>query len=299
MIAALFRTGQACSASGFEKRQLEHFMKTKTTYLTMLAIWFSVLLVQADGLTNNSTNSVKRVGSYSMMRGTNGGWVFANPSEFWNGIWKEDTNGWRVQLRIFAQTNLTFVQGQAYPVSTNLILRVQWGSIVKNSGNGYYLPPNGKFAKLELRDANGNVIPPNPDAGTNLLFRNLKGEGFISFPDLKSVPPAYETNLPPWADPSSGSLMANFPKIISANVYPHSEFGYIVGEIPGSESVTNFPPLGINALKLDEAYSVTNEGDYKLTVQPVLYKKRIETNILDRVDLPSVTTKVHLLPNTK
>jgi hypothetical protein len=71
----------------------------------------------------------------------------------------------------------------------------------------------------------------------------------------------------------------------------------MLGEIPGVESVTNFPPLGINALKLDEVYSITNEGDYTLTVQPVLYKKRIETNLLDRVDLPSVSTKIHLMPS--
>jgi hypothetical protein len=71
----------------------------------------------------------------------------------------------------------------------------------------------------------------------------------------------------------------------------------MVGEIGAA---TNMPPFYVGLLKLDEIYSVTNEGDYTLTVQPVLYK-RSNTNqaTLNRVDLPSVTTKVHLVPNVK
>jgi hypothetical protein len=88
--------------------------------------------------------------------------------------------------------------------------------------------------------------------------------------------------------------VAIFPKTISTNVYPYF-YNNMLGEISGS--ATNFPPVGINALKLEEVYSVTNEGDYTLTVQPVLYKKRVETNLLDRVDLPTVSTKIHLMPS--
>lgn len=64
--------------------------------------------------------------------------------------------------------------------------------------------------------------------------------------------------------------------------------------------VTNWPPPYLGFFKLDEIYSVMNEGDYTLTVQPVLYKRRARNSeFLDRVDLPCVTTQVHLVPNEK
>jgi hypothetical protein len=255
----------------------------------MLVAGLSGYIVYADGFTNNSTNQIKKIGDYTMMRGTNGYYIYVNPSEFWNGVWKEDTNGWRTQLRIYTETNYWVPQERVmYPVSTNLMLRVEWGSTVKNSGGGYYLTPNGKFTQFQLLDAKGNVIPPNSNAGTNLLG------SASSYYDQKLI---YRTDLPAWASPSSGSLVANFPMLISTNLYPHLLDGDMAGK---TWSSTNLPPLQyISLLKLDEIYSVTNEGDYTLTVQPVLYKKRIETNLLDRVDLPSVTTKVHLVRNVK
>lgn len=281
-------------------------MRTKQIFLIMLAIGLTCCLVFADGFTNDSTNPVvRKIGDYSMMRGTNGHYTFVNPSEFWNGVWKENSNGWRTQLRVYIQTNLMYIQGVAHPLSTNLMLRVEWGSAVKNSGGGYYMTPNGKFARFELLDAKGNVIPPNPNAGTNFLERTLKSKiGLISFPDISiSRKLTYETNLPAWVSPVSESLVADFPKTISTNVYPHIECtGFansgIVGEIG---SVTNRPPDYVGFLKLDEIYSVTNKGDYTLTVQPVLYKRynHADPAILDRVDLPSVTTKIQLLPSAK
>lgn len=279
-------------------------MQTKQIALITLAIGLNCCPNYAGGLTNNSTNQIKKIGDYSMMQGTNGHYIYVNPGEFWNGVWKQDTNGWKVQLRIYPETNSTFVQGHVYPVSTNLMLRVEWGSLVRNSGRGYFMAPNGKFAKFQLLDAKGNVVPPNPNAGTNLLGRVLKGRGFISFPDIHCRL-VYETNLPVWVSPASGSLVANFPKTISTNVYPHlvcvGTAGVIDDGIAGETgSVTNRPPFYIGLLKLDEIYSVTNEGDYTLTVQPVLYKRQFpNSEFLDRVDLPCVTTKVHLVPNVK
>jgi len=274
-------------------------MQTKKKLLMILVVGLSHCLTHADGLTNNSTNRIKKIGDYSMMRGTNGYYIFVNPSEFWNGIWKEDTNGWRVQLRVYPETNLKFVQGHVYPVSTNLLLRVEWGSAIKNSwgsiekpsGEQYYRTPNGKFAQFELRDAKGNVISPNPNAGTNLLEWLIYSDSMRAGRKL-----TYETNLPAWVSPASGSLVANFPKTISTNVYPQFQYGGVAGEIGAN---TNLPPFNVGLLKLDEIYSVTNEGDYTLAVEPVLYKKRVETNILDRVDLPCITTQIHLFPNVK
>ena len=281
-----------------ERRQLENSMKTKKILLIMLVVGLSRCHVNADGLTNNPTNPIKKIGDYSMMRGTNGHYIFVNPGEFWNGIWKEDINGWRVQLRVRPEIYSRFQEGVGYTLSTNLLMSVQWGSVVKNSGSGYFMTPNGKFARFELLDAKGNVVPPNPNAGTNLLERTLN-EG--DNPKL-----IYETNLPAWVAPLSGTLVSNFPKTISTDVYPYFEYSMDAGKIGRqimgkTGSLTNRPPFYIGYLKLDYIYSVTNEGDYTLTVQPVLYKRYNHTNdaILDRVDLPSVTTKVHLVPNVK
>jgi hypothetical protein len=185
--------------------------------------------------------------------------------------------------------------GENYPVSTNLMLSVDWGSAVKNSGDGYLMTPNGKFAQFQLADATGNIIPPNPHAGANLLERHINGDAPRFILGLILV---YETNLPAWVSPASGSLVADFPRTISINVYPQFKYGGIVGEIG---SATNLPPFNVGLLKLDEIYSIANEGDYTLTVQPVLYKRynHPDNTILDRVDLPVVTTKIHMMPNVK
>jgi hypothetical protein len=279
-------------------------MKTKNVFLTMFAICLSHCIAHANGLANTSTNQIIKNDGYSMMRGTNGHLFFINFSEFWDGAWKENANGWRVLLRIDSETNYWYPPkgGVRHPISTNLMLRVQWGSAVKDSGNGYYMTPNGKFAKFELVDSKGNVIPPNPNAGTNLLIE-IYNWSQRSYPTMSlgpnQSPPKilYENNLPAWASPTSGSLTAKFPKTITINVYPGQEYTGMIAKI---HCATNWPPPYLGFLKLDEAYSVTNEGDYTLTVQPVLYKRRTSNSkFLDRVDLPSVTTKIHLVPNVK
>ena len=231
---------------------------------------------------------VREMGGYTVMRGTDGHYVFVNPSEFWNGIWKEGPNGWRVQLRVSPPTTWWgFQAGGAYRPATNVILRVEWGSALKDSGGGYFLAPNGKFAKFELLDANGRVVPPNPKVGTNMLER-LMDRG----PEL-----TYGPDVPKWVSPKSGPLVAGFPRTASTNAYPRFPNGQIAGEI---ESPTNRPPFDIAILKLDEVYSITTKGDYTLTVQPVLYKRRnADATTLDRVDLPAVTTKVHFDPRER
>jgi hypothetical protein len=236
-----------------------------------------------------------------------------NPSEFWNGAWQEDTNGWRVQLCVSPNNRDLRLPP---PKGFNPDLIVQWGSIVRNSGGGYLRTPNGKFAKFQLRDADGNVIPPKPSAGTNLLEN--------AHPRL-----IHDTNLPAWAEPSGGSLEAHFPKTITADVYPREQETHslriittnglpvaidtmasstnrhprrIIDTMTGNIwAIKDLPPETINMLHFNDLYSITKEGDYTLTVQPVLYKQYNHTNpaVLDRVDLPCVTTKVHLVPNVR
>ena len=71
-----------------------------------------------------------------------------NTDRFWRHfVWKEMTNGWRV--RLYVSTN------------TSDISVVSVGSIVKNSGPGYLVPPYGKFAKFELLDSDGKIMQPN------------------------------------------------------------------------------------------------------------------------------------------
>jgi hypothetical protein len=271
-------------------------MKAKIIFLVVISICLSPCLVRADGQTNITTNSlIRNLNGYSVTHSTNGHLIYLNPGEFWPGVWKEDTNGWRVQLRLINYTNLLAHSGVTNPPSsTNVVLIVEWGSTLKNSGDGYLMTPNGKFAKFELSDGNGSVVPPNPNAGTNILLTIIRGR---SLEDLGSRN-LYGDHLPSWAEPSRGALTAFFPKTISTSVYPHWFDGRVVGE---TGCATNIPPSTLASLNLDEIYSITNEGDYTLAVQPVLYKRynHKDEDILDRVDLPCVKTTIHLVPKKK
>lgn len=222
--------------------------------------------------------------------GTNGQMTWSTNVNYWQGTWKEGTNGLRVQLKTGGSR-----------------LTVEVGSVVRNAGGFCFSTPNGKFDKFELMDNDGIALRPKPSAGTRLhTTRDL----------------VYPTNLPAWAAPSSGTLVADFPKTISTNVYPLFQvyssprmittniYPYVraiypnspnVGDMAGSIGFTSYgPPACISSLNLNEQYLITNEGDYTLTVQPVLYMhKSRDSEYLDRVDLPSVTTKFHLFPNVK
>jgi hypothetical protein len=194
---------------------------------------------------------------------------------FWRlGVWKEMTNGWLVLL--FVSTNASDISGIAA------------GSKVADSGFGYFKVPYGKFAKFELLDSNGKVVQPKPNAGTNML------KGY--YHDLASL-----TNLPAWASPTNGSLAVDFPELTTAGVFPRqfSLSGPIVGRFMFQAKIG---PMPISTFVLGDLYSITNEGDYTLTVQPVLYKYQQPSALNDntlfhRVDLLSITAKVHLVPS--
>ena len=79
--------------------------------------------------------------------GTNGQmYVATNIAEMWPGVWKETTNGWRVQL---------YCWGTNTPEPW---VSVAVGSVRFNSGGGLVGPPSGKFARFELRDADGVIV---------------------------------------------------------------------------------------------------------------------------------------------
>jgi hypothetical protein len=185
-----------------------------------------------------------------------------NTDQFWRGVWVEDTNGWRVELNFFG-TN-----------TPDARVAVSIGSIVKNSDDGtgdYFTPPYSDFAKIELLSPNGAIVQPK------------------------------------WR----GTLKGDFPQRVSVGLYPRGQVGPLAGEFL---FVSNGPPFfvgNVGAYRLKDAYSITNEGDYTLTVRPVLYKnltgRKIDvsdinfhisnTNYLDRVDLPTVSAKIHLMPS--
>ena len=183
-----------------------------------------------------------------------------NTKQFWDGAWAEDANGWRVELNLLN------------PNTTQVAVVVSFGSVVRNSDDGtgeYFTPPHNLFPKFELKSADGNILQPYPGCVMEMAC----------------------------------------PKRIPVRSYPSYKVSYLVGEI---WFVTNGPPSSTPPKEISAYYSITNEGDYTLTVHPVLYQNRTgrkidikkdfqetNTNYFDRVDLPSVTTKVHLLPNTK
>jgi hypothetical protein len=203
---------------------------------------------------------------------------------FWRlGVWKEMTNGWRVLLCV--STNVSDMSG------------VTVGSKVTNSGPGYLRSPYEKFAKFELLDSAGKIVQPKPNAGTNMLKWYTHNEVYqTNTHTWYNRGWSDQTNVPAWASPTNGSLVVDFPETASSKDYPHYGTS-IVGDFDFSRG----EPAPINLFTLGDLYSITNEGDYTLIVQAVLYKQFNHTNrdILDRVDLPSVTTKVHLVPNVK
>ncbi len=217
---------------------------------------------------------------------SNGVYVYNHdPARFWrNRDWSKATNGWWVG--VYVETN--------YP----WLVDVSGGSPVTNLGVGYLPTPYHKFAKLELLSPEGKAMQPRTNASANLRKWYTGG-----IRDL--------TNAPVWASSTNSSLVVKFPETVLAKDYPQYGLGLHdpVGGLGGFW--TNDEPTSITLFELGKVYSITNEGNYTLTVQPVLYRlqsytrtngatdwlKTNDSEILRRVDLPSVTTKVHLVPN--
>ena len=197
----------------------------------------------------------------------------------WWGVWVDDTNtGWRV--------NLCPVKSHA--VDEGAIIKV--GSIVTNSGAGYLPTADGKYAKLELLDANGKIIPTKPGAALRLY--EYGGTNVARSHPMPSLQDA--------------SVEEDYPATISDTEYPRwkNGDGLQAGRfMKFAGFVSDGPPCHIGYVKFNDIFSIKAEGDYTLTVQPVLYRMHHDggtfQGYLDRVDLPSVTTKVHLIPNGK
>jgi len=213
-------------------------------HLIILCVAASLAALAAD-LTKDPKTGRAMPGSYNV--GIN--WEYyleTNAIRFWEeGVWQENTNNyWRVIL-CFWDTN-----------TLNVRVSVGVGSAAVNSGGGYYVAPNGKFAKFELAKINGAII------------QQIKG----------------------------ASLEDQYPQSISVHDFPRWPDGQLKGLFG---FFSNSPPAQLKEVKIRDIYSINDEGDYTLTVSPVIYKFGTNVGYLDRVDLPSVTSKVHLVPNVK
>jgi len=181
-----------------------------------------------------------------LINGTNGVRLNTNVAAFWNGIWKEDTNGWRVQLS-FSKTN-----------SPDITCNISVGSVKKNLSGGFFRTPARKFAIFELSDKQSNLFP-------------LKKEA----PSEKDFPKEIRI-----------SLYARYP---DGTINDGGDFG----------SRSNGPPSALGEIALKDIYSIKTEGDYILTVCPVVYARGTNDEFFERKDLPCVIAKVHLFPIEK
>jgi hypothetical protein len=203
-----------------------------------------------------------------------------NMTENWPGIWTEDTNtGWRIRLQ-FDITNTPDPQ-----------VGLSVGSTKTNSGPGLLPAPDGKYAKLELQDANGRTVPLRPGAALKLFEQENAVQPMSEKDHVNKQPP-------PSAD--DASVEENYPDTISDLRYSrwkNGAFLYHVG------FVSNGPPCYLSTIEFNDIFSIKKEGDYTLRLQPVLFRMHYDgwtfQGYLERVDLPSITTKVHLLPNVK
>jgi hypothetical protein len=128
-----------------------------------------------------------------------------------------------------------------------------------NAGLVYVYPPSGKIPKLELQDTNGLKIQPIKSKMDGKLPQRLSAD------DLR----VYH---------SDGLFMGHGVKykyLMLGRDAPHLLKEFTIGDV----------------------YEIKKEADYKLTVFPVIYKFETNGQYADRIDLPPVSVKIHLMPS--
>jgi hypothetical protein len=212
-------------------------MKSRILICSVLSVFSSIRsIVAQDSLTQSKIWI--RPGVYT--EGSDGHLYAAtnvNTTALWPGVWKEDTNGLRVQLYIETKW-----------------VQVGVGSIVHNSLGEYIGPPSEKCAHFELRDSNGVVVP---------FVKGMSLEGQFA----------------------SRLSLNDFPRWPNGGLKVHIGF------------FTNGGPFTLMDVNLENRYLISKPDDYTLTICPVIYKFETNGEYLDRVDLPCVTTQVHLTPS--
>lgn len=209
----------------------------------------------------------------------------------WRGAWAEDTNtGWGVLVNFY--TNY----------SGTIYMNTSVGSKVANSGAGFLPSPDHKYARLQLTDSGGKVVPSKKGAALRLY------ETYPQFSEPLTDAQWNEYCIGSYR-PSAwdASVERNYPETLSDLEYPRwriNGYEHEIGDFTHYAGFTsNGPPCEIGYVNFNDIFAIKTEGDYRVTVQPVLFRQHNEggtfQGYLDRVDLPSVTTKVHLVPNGK
>ena len=210
-------------------------------------------------------------------------------NSLWQGVWAEDTNtGWRVLVRFFTNNEPA-------------IMSICVGSRATNSGTGLLRSPDGQYARLQLIDASGKVVPSKKGAALKLyeaypIFSEpLTDAQWNEYCIGLHLPSAWDASVERVYPETLSDL--EFPRW-RVNAYGHQGGSYI--HFAGFTS--NGPPCHIGNIYFNDIFAIKTAGDYTVTVQPVLYRMHNEAGTfqgyLDRVDLPSVTTKVHLVPSS-
>lgn len=122
----------------------------------------------------------------------------------------------------------------------------------------YLAPINRPFRRFELRDSRGKVMVPRHGA----------------------------------------ELERQLPLNIATKDWPRSPaYGHHLEELKGQLWLRPGSKETYRSFRIQDLYQVDQEGDFVLTIAVSLYKFAADRQSVSRVDLPSVTTTVHLFPN--
>jgi hypothetical protein len=161
--------------------------------------------------------------------------------------WGKESNGLRSGLMWATESNRQIISVLVHRASSNAVERC-------------VAPPEGRFAVMELRDVNGDVIQPNHEGARMVAEMPLK----IAVAELPKTP----------------------------------QSGWFSGRGAMYKNPVMFGSDGIADLKqftVQDAYTIEKEGDYKLTVWPSIYRFATNSNYVARIDIPPVTATLHLM----
>jgi hypothetical protein len=129
-----------------------------------------------------------------------------------------------------------------------------------NAVYDYVKPPNEKFARCELLNSNGTVMAP------------MRGK----------------------------ALAGELPQSIREEDLPKTpKFGRNNSLLAGALPLFQNNPMELKRFVIQDVYPIKTEGDYTLTVWPVIYHFSTNGQFVTRLDLLPVSRKVHLRPLRK
>jgi hypothetical protein len=141
-------------------------------------------------------------------------------------------------------------------------LTVFVGSTAMSSGGLYFGPPSQKLAEFELKDSKGVLAPLK--SGVEMVGQFASRLPLSDMPRYK----AYSS----WGSSAQGNLK--------------HQLGFS----------SDGPPIPLKQFKLRDVCQISHEDDYTLTICAVIYKFETNMQYLDRIDLPCISTKIHLRP---